>query len=64
VKVCFIDECSEYLFSDIQTVNGWVVVFCFRYTNVSVGMADVEEGLGVSKPVFPHEVTIKLGCVC
>jgi len=28
-----------------------------RYTNVSVGMADVEEGLGVSKPVFPHEVT-------
>jgi len=35
----------------------------FRYTNVSVGMADVEEGLGVSKPVFPHEVTIKL-CMC
>jgi len=40
------------------------VVFHFRYTNVSVGMADVEEGLGVSKPVFPHEVTIRLLCIC
>ena len=46
-------------------VDEIAVVFCFRYTNVSVGMADVEEGLGVSKPVFPHEVTtFKLLCVC
>jgi len=39
-----------------------VVCWC-RYTNVSVGAADVEEGLGVSKPVFPHEV-IKSYAVC
>lgn len=34
------------------------MLFC-RYVNVSVGMAELEEGLGVSKPVFPHEVNNK-----
>jgi hypothetical protein len=31
-----------------------------RYTDVSVGMADTEggPGLGVSRPIFPHEVEL------
>ena len=42
----------------LRLMLDWISVVCwFRYTNVSVGAADVDEGLGVSKPVFPHEVT-------
>lgn len=31
--------------------------FNCRYSNIYVGMPDVEEGFNITKPVSPHEVS-------
>ena len=32
----------------------------FRYLNIYVGMPDVEEGFNITKPISPHEVSLRL----
>lgn len=34
-------------------------MLCSRYTNVSVGVPDVDEGFNISKPTTPHECRLR-----